>query len=284
MEMQIENLVDDIYTVLEDEHKVSEDNLKSFLDGVKSVVTTHVEEARKSSKTTLRMSSIGKKDRRLWFELKYPKDQALTSGPTLMKFLYGSLIEEVLLFLAKEAGHDVTDMQKKVTISGVDGHMDCKIDNEIVDVKTASDFSFKKFKDGTLFNKDSFGYLGQLSGYMEAEGAESAHFLVMNKVTGELMLFTVDDMDTINVDKRIEHLRKIVASDEHPPLCYDPVPDGKSGNMKLSTDCVYCPYKFDCFPDVRVFKYSHKPVYLTTVVKEPSVEEITHEFKEQVNE
>ena len=75
--MQIENLVDDIYTVLEDEHKVSEDNLKSFLDGVKSVVTTHVEEARKSSKTTLRMSSIGKKDRRLWFELKYPKDQAL---------------------------------------------------------------------------------------------------------------------------------------------------------------------------------------------------------------
>ena len=97
------------------------------------------------------------------------------------------------------------------------------------------------------------------------------------------MLFTVDDMDTINVDKRIEHLRKIVASDEHPPLCYDPVPDGKSGNMKLSTDCVYCPYKFDCFPDVRVFKYSHKPVYLTTVVKEPAVEEITHEFKEQVN-
>ena len=281
--MQIENLVDDIYTVLEDEHKVSEDNLKSFLDGIKSVVTTHVEEARKSSKTTLRMSSIGKKDRRLWFELKYPKDQALPSAPTLMKFLYGSLIEEVLLFLAKEAGHDVTDMQKKVTISGVDGHMDCKIDNEIVDVKTASDFSFKKFKDGTLFNKDSFGYLGQLSGYMEAEGAERAHFLVMNKVTGELMLFTVDDMDTINVDKRIEHLRKIVASDEHPPLCYDPVPDGKSGNMKLSTDCVYCPYKFDCFPDVRVFKYSHKPVYLTTVVKEPAVEEITHEFKEQVN-
>ena len=281
--MQIENLVDDIYTVLEDEHKVSEDNLKSFLDGIKSVVTTHVEEARKSSKTTLRMSSIGKKDRRLWFELKYPKEQALLSGPTLMKFLYGSLIEEVLLFLAKEAGHDVTDMQKKVTISGVDGHMDCKIDNEIVDVKTASDFSFKKFKDGTLFNKDSFGYLGQLSGYMEAEGAERAHFLVMNKVTGELMLFTVDDMDTINVDKRIEHLRKIVASDEHPPLCYDPVPDGKSGNMKLSTDCVYCPYKFDCFPDVRVFKYSHKPVYLTTVVKEPAVEEITHEFKEQVN-
>jgi hypothetical protein len=243
-----------------------------------------VEEPRQKNKTTLRMSSIGKKDRRLWFELKHPKEQALLSGPTLMKFLYGSLMEELVLFLAKEAGHDVTDMQKKVSISGVDGHMDCKIDNEIVDVKTASDFSFKKFKDGTLFDKDSFGYLGQLSGYMEAEGAERAHFLVMNKVTGELMLFTVDDMDTINVEDRIEHLRNIVASDERPPLCYDPVPEGKSGNMKLATDCVYCPYKFDCFPDVRVFKYSYKPVYLTKVVKEPLVEEITHEFKEKVNE
>jgi hypothetical protein len=279
--MQIENLVDDIYTVLENDHKISEDNLNSFLDGVKSIITTHVEEARRSSRTTLRMSSIGKKDRRLWFELKYPREQALPSGSTLMKFLYGSLIEEVLILLAKEAGHDVTDMQKKVTISGVDGHMDCKIDSEIVDVKTASDFSFKKFKDGTLFKKDSFGYLGQLSGYMEAEGAERAHFLVMNKVTGELLLFTVDDMDTINVEKRVEHLRNIVASDEHPPLCYDPIPEGKSGNMKLSTDCVYCAYKFDCFPDVRVFKYSNKPVYLTTVLKEPSVEEITHEFKDK---
>jgi hypothetical protein len=279
--MQIENLVNDIYAVLENDHKISEDNLNAFLDGVKSIITTHVEEARRSSRTTLRMSSIGKKDRLLWFELKYPREQSLPSGPTLMKFLYGSLIEEVLLLLAKEAGHDVTDMQKKVTISGIDGHMDCKIDSEIVDVKTASDFAFKKFKDGTLFKKDSFGYLGQLSGYMEAEGAERAHFLVMNKVTGELLLFTVDDMDTINVEKRVEHLRNILASDERPPLCYDPVPEGKSGNMKLSTDCVYCAYKFDCFPDVRVFKYSHKPVYLTTVLKEPSVEEITHEFKDK---
>ena len=118
--MQIENLVDDIYTVLENEHKISEDNLKSFLDGVANVVTTHIKEARKNSRTTLRMSSIGKKDRRLWMELNNPKDEALPSGPTLMKFLYGSLIEEVLLFLAKEAGHDVTDMQKKVSISGID--------------------------------------------------------------------------------------------------------------------------------------------------------------------
>jgi len=146
MEMQIENLVDDIYTVLEDEHKVSEDNLKSFLDGIKSVVTTHVEEARKSSKTTLRMSSIGKKDRRLWFELKYPKDQALPSGPTLMKFLYGSLIEEVLLFLAKEAGHDVTDMQKKVTISGVDGHMDCKLIMKLLMLKQLVTFPLRNLK------------------------------------------------------------------------------------------------------------------------------------------
>jgi|6_EtaG_2_1085325.scaffolds.fasta_scaffold05065_2 hypothetical protein len=282
--MQIENLVDDIYTVLEDEHKVSEENLKSFLEGVSNIITAHIEQPRHSNKTTLRMSSIGKKDRRLWLDIKYPQEQALPSGPVLMKFLYGSLIEEVLLLLAKEAGHAVTDAQKKVTISGVDGHMDCKIDTEIVDVKTASDFSFKKFKDGTLFNKDSFGYLGQLSGYMEAEGAERAHFLVMNKVTGELLLFTVDDIDTINVEKRVEHLRSILNSDEIPSICYEPIPEGKSGNMKLSMDCSYCPHKLECFPDVRVFKYSQKRVYLTEVKKEPLVEEITHTLKEFKNE
>ena len=281
--MKIENVIDDVYSILENSHKVSQDNLNDLLTGVSTVLTSALEEARRNSRTKLRRSSIGKKDRRLWFELKHPKEESMPSGPTLIKFLYGSLLEEVLLFLVKEAGHDVTDMQKKVTISGVDGHMDCKIDGEIVDVKTASDFSFKKFVNGTLFNKDSFGYLAQLSGYMEAEGAERAHFLVMNKVTGELMLFTVDDMDTINVDKRIAHLREVLASDSRPDICYDPVPDGKSGNMKLSTDCVYCPYKFDCFPEVRVFKYSYNPVYLTTVCREPSVEEVTQQFKEQAN-
>tara|TARA_R110002020_G_scaffold256930_1_gene470602 strand:- start:354 stop:1178 length:825 start_codon:yes stop_codon:yes gene_type:complete len=272
--MKIENLVEDIYTVLEEDHKISDDNLNLFLEGISSALVNHLSSTRKNNRPTLRMSSIGKKDRKLWLELKQPKDSALPSGSTLLKFLYGSILEELLLFLVRESGHTVTDAQKKVTVNGVDGHMDCKIDGEVVDVKSASDFSFKKFMNGSILSSDSFGYVAQLSGYIEAEGDEQGHFLVINKVTGELTLFTVDDMDTINVSKRIDHLRNILSVDTVPELCYNPIPEGKSGNMKLANDCVYCPYKFDCFPDTRVFKYSNKNVYLSKVIKEPVVEEV----------
>ena len=68
--------------------------------------------------------------------------------------------------------------------------------------------------------------------------------------------------------------------DTKPAFCYSPVPDGKKGNMKLPSGCVWCRYKFDCHQDandgagLRVFKYSTGRTYLTTVVSEPNVEEI----------
>jgi hypothetical protein len=272
--MQIETLVKDIYNVLEEEHTVSQENIDLFVKGITDVIVRSVSSPRRENNTNLRMSSIGRKDRKLWLETNFPKEEALPDGPKLMKFLYGGILEEVLLFLIGEAGHIVTDQQKEVIINGIKGHMDCKIDGEIVDVKTASDFGFRKFKDGSILRNDSFGYIGQLSGYIEAEGEERGHFLVMNKVTGELTLFTIDDMDTINVDQRITHLKNMLSMKEQPELCYKPVPEGKAGNMRISTDCTYCAYKFDCFPDVRVFKYSNRFVYLDKVVKEPLVEEV----------
>jgi hypothetical protein len=41
--------------------------------------------------------------------------------------------------------------------------MDCIIDGEVVDVKTASGYGFRKFKDGTLPEEDTFGYMAQLT-------------------------------------------------------------------------------------------------------------------------
>ena len=65
-----------------------------------------------------------------------------------------------------------------------------------------------------------------------------------------------------------------------PDLCYVPVADGKSGNMKLNRDCGYCPYKWTCFPDMRVFKYGDGRRYFTNIDREPQVVEITNEVKE----
>ena len=73
--------------------------------------------------------------------------------------------------------------------------------------------------------------------------------------------------------------RQELKLDEPPPLCYAPVPDGSKGNMRLARNCVYCPFKFKCFKDLRVFKYAKGPQYLTKVMATPRVEEITNEFQ-----
>ena len=65
-----------------------------------------------------------------------------------------------------------------------------------------------------------------------------------------------------------------------PEYCYQPIPDGVSGNMKLPRDCTWCPHKFECHKDtndgkgLRTFDYAKGKVYLTHVEKLPNVAEI----------
>ena len=83
-------------------------------------------------------------------------------------------------------------------------------------------------------------------------------------------------VDMPDVDAIIESARKALASDEPPKEpCYKPIPDGTSGNMKLSKGCAFCPFKDHCFPGLRKFKYADGVRYFTKIVKEPRVEEIT---------
>ena len=277
--MQIEDVVDDIYNRLENHRAISENNLNTFLTGIEKVLRDSMEKDRSlKDRPSLRMSSIGKPLRRIWMELKSDKEVALPKGSTLIKFMYGNLLEELLLFLVKEAGHIVSHEQKQVTLNGVTGHIDCKIDNELVDIKSASDFAFRKFKFGSLENDDSFGYIGQLSGYVQAEEHEKGYFLAINKVTGELALLEIDDFSLINVDKRIDKVREALDSDAPPELCFKPEPEGKSGNMRLNKNCTYCPYKTECWPELRIFKYKDGLKYLTTVEKLPLVPEVTDQY------
>ena len=103
-----------------------------------------------------------------------------------------------MFFGAKLSGHVVQSEQKQVSVKGIKGHMDCKIDGEVIDIKTASGYAFKKFKDGTLAQHDSFGYLSQLAGYetcrekqtMEAllsiKKQESLLFLFLKTLTNQI--------------------------------------------------------------------------------------------------
>ena len=228
---------------------------------------------------TVRMSNVGKPERQLWFEKNDENLSKSIDGPTQIKFLYGHLLEEIVLMLVRMAGHEVTDEQKEVDVNGILGHMDCKIDGEVVDVKTASRFAFKKFSEGRLPQDDPFGYLGQLSGYESAEGTSDGGFLVMNKESGELCMYQPRQEDKLNITDKIDNLIPALELDTPPELCYDPIPDGKKGNMKLPKGCNWCKYKYECHKDandgegLRTFKYSNGLTYLTEVVAEPKVEE-----------
>jgi len=282
--MTLSTVVSDIYQELEmlSEGKplpLTESDIDKTMVGIKAALMDWATPRKRNTDFTVRMSNVGKPSRQLWYEKRDPEGRGGVDGATQIKFLYGHLLEEVVLMLVRMAGHKVTDEQKEVVVNGITGHMDCKINGEVVDVKTASRFAFNKFRDGRLAQDDPFGYLGQLAGYEKAEGTENGGFLVLNKESGELCMYLPDDLDKPNIDTRISELLPTLELDTPPALCYDPIPDGKKGNMKLAKGCSWCKYKYKCHSDsndgtgLRTFKYSNGLAYLTEVVAEPKVEE-----------
>lgn len=202
----LDTLVEDIYNkigVLADNKHIDldEDTIEQFGESMKQILYDWSHPTPRG-KPALRMSNIGRKERQLWYDMKSEGTPERMPPSLFIKFLYGHLLEEIVLFLVKLSGHEVTSEQKEITVSGIKGHMDCVIDGEVVDVKTASGFAFKKFKDGTLAEQDAFGYMAQLAGYEEAEGTNKGGFLALNKESGELAMFRPDDFDKPNIKKK----------------------------------------------------------------------------------
>jgi len=283
--MKLNTLVPDIYKHLEKLSDgtplpLTEEEIDKTLVGMREALVSWATPRERDSNFTVRMSNVGKPARQLWYEKRDPQGRGGIDGATQIKFLYGHLLEEIVLMLVRMAGHKVTDEQKEVVVDGIVGHMDCKINGEVVDVKTASRFAFNKFRDGRLSQDDPFGYLGQLAGYEAAEGTDNGGFLVLNKESGELCMYVPDDLDKPNIKASISNLLPALELDTPPELCYNPIPDGKKGNMKLAKGCNWCKYKHDCYKDsndgqgLRTFKYSNGFTYLTEVVVEPKVEEL----------
>ena len=281
----LNTLVDDINKSLEDLSdgkplNITEKDLNLTIDRIRCSILEWSDPSERNSNFSLRMSNIGRPARQLWFEKNKPLDNAKPSAATQMKFLYGHLLEEILLMIVRAAGHTVTDEQKEVELNGIKGHMDCKIDGEVVDVKTASKYAFSKFKNGGLHDDDPFGYIPQLAAYEKAEDTCKGGFLVINKEGGDLWLHKPEDLSKPNIETLLSTLKKKLDSTLMPPVCYAPVEEGKKGNMKIHKNCVYCPYKFECFKDsnngkgLRIFKYANRLEYLTKINVEPRVEEI----------
>jgi hypothetical protein len=84
----------------------------------------------------------------------------------------------------------------------------------------------------------------------------------------------VYDLISYDMGERINQIKNMAERSTPPDVCYETVPDGKSGNQKLAVGCSYCVYKKQCWPSVRGFLYSTGPRYLTEVIHEPKPLEI----------
>jgi hypothetical protein len=284
----INTLIRDIYSLMEDKVIPEEVDLDAECNAFGRAMADVLREQLQpyEGRGRLRLSAIGKPDRQIYNGYHGVSGEELR-GATYLKFMYGHLIEGMLLALTRISGHSVTDEQKEVTIGGVKGHMDGRIDGVLMDVKSCSYYGFKKFRDNKLHLDDSFGYIAQLKAYAYAEGDTTYGWLAMDKQNGTLAWLQYDETDTTtghyastnyDVAERVEDIKKLVGSDLLPVQCYAEVPDGKSGNMKLAIGCSYCKYKHSCFPALRTYFYAGGPRYLTKVVREPKVLEVPDEF------
>ena len=277
----IDTLVEDIYNLFNDiENDIDDTVIEEFGDNIKTHLKAALLDNRNEGRSNLRLSAIGRPDRQIWYDVNLNgKSEAITS-PTRIKFLYGYILEELLIALSRLAGHTVTDTQKELDIQGVKGHQDCVIDGVLVDCKSTSPRGYEKFDKGDLVSDDPFGYIAQISAYSEANGVDEAAFLAINKQSGEICLAPVHSLEMIDAGSRVSYLKSLVENKSPPNKCYSDVKEGASGNRRLGTSCLYCNHKKECWKDandgkgLRVYSYARGYRYLTKVVREPDVEEI----------
>ena len=294
----ITQLPQDIYDVLS---SASDDSL-SVEGGVDfgQRLTSHINGAlynkpRERKPNSLYASEIGKPcTRQLYYSRTIPEQAEEMRGATFYKFLYGNVIEEITLELAKQAGHKVEGEQqsfeRKIGDWSIRGRCDAIIDGHMVDVKSASKFAFQKYtKAGAVTSdNDSFGYRHQLHFYGSDEQAQwegipnafpENYFLFVSKELGNISLVGNDIGEgeyEADVEYKVNTLSKSLKDNVAPERCAEGTKVEDNGNVSLKAVCSYCSFKKVCYgDDLRAYKYSTGPKYFVSVKKEPRVDEIT---------
>lgn len=274
---QIDTLIPDIYELFEKGADLDDSALESFGANLARLLKDRFASFKEQRKEYLRFSNLGKDELQLYYDINgYPEGSTNVPEPLLpetkLKFLYGDIVEQLVLLLAKQAGHTVSDEQRQVEIDGLKGSIDALIDGELIDVKSASGYGIRKFADeDTLRSEDSFGYVTQLSGYAQALAKDHGYFIVLDKERGGLQLCKLERDD---IRPRLEYIRNVLAQQHPPKSCENTVAMGTKGNRRLVSPCTYCKHKSECHPGLRVFEYASGRTYLTKVVEEPRVKEV----------
>jgi hypothetical protein len=282
--VSIDTLVEDIHRMVEGGTGTTSvafgvNSAKAFDDAMKSASTV-----RERKPNSLYFSEVGESCmRRLWYKVNMPGIGEKLAAATRIKFLYGHLLEEVVLQLARSAGHCVEDEQREVEYDvgngyRIRGRIDAVVDGVVVDVKSVTKYSEQKFENGLV--DDPFNYKGQLGGYSVALKNDKSGFLTIQKEMGHIKWWPQGSMRPDAFQEICENAVHAVTG-TIPMMWVPPKPQSAtSKNLKLDTKCSYCEYKQECWSHandgagLRTFIYSSGPVFLVDVVDVPKVVEV----------
>jgi hypothetical protein len=232
--------------------------------------------------------------RRRWYEFHHVEKgikKEKIQGQNRFKFVYGDVIEELVLHFAELAGHTVTRRQERLTVPmavnaknyTLAGRIDAIIDDVLVDVKSMEGYTFDKFAKGEY--DDKWGYGNQLYVYetMLKEQVKERMILGINKLNGRMHIAHLPHDPSFHVGQAIKDA-------VHPkPTFADRQVTTTNGVKSLDTLCAYCPFKVDCYKELgglQVYAYASGPRFvLKDGAKPPKVPEITEAwFKETFDE
>ena len=289
-------LAEDIYTLLDRQvHHDPDPRLLAEYGERASATLARSFELRDKPRDTSKIwfSDLGEEcERKLWYTFNQTESSETLMGHTLFKFSYGDILEDKVLYLAKEAGHRVEGEQDRVEqihpAEGVtlSGRIDAVIDGVLIDVKSTSSYGYSKYtKEGLNPGNDTFGYLWQLSGYFHKYGKleNTPGFVWIDKQNGHIAYTEIEPYTEEQVDDEVARIASVIKQDKVKGFRQRVKAEGKSGNEVLSIKCSYCPFKQHCWskaeggPGLRTFIYSNGPKYFTKVVNLPRVYEVTGE-------
>ena len=294
---RIDTLIPDIYELLDHDTKGSlmDSALDKFGESCGTALHRAVASPERGKRPDKTVYASELRDfevchRKMWYKIHQPWEAETLLPHNRIKFLYGDLTESLLIFLAEQAGHEVTHMQAEVETKHlgitIRGRMDCKIDGELVDIKSASSPAYKRMThpDYDPYN-DMFSYHRQLQFYDKdsIHGMGDPYLLIMDKQLGTLHLkrtpgYSDVELEAIFAEAHHVWNWSITTPVDVPKNIWVGDEDTTNGNRKLKTYCSYCPFKSKCWADqgkpLTGYLYSHGPVWLTEVNKAPKVREI----------
>ena len=291
----LDTVLNNISNLLEnEEHKVSPsmESLGAFGGNMARLASKRVApavEREASSKLTVYASDIGKGCmRQLWYKTNQPEVTNKIDAPTNWRFLQGDVIEETTLFLVEQAGHEVTDRQSGYAevVDDVEfrGRIDCRIDGILVDVKSMSDFGFKKATKLLTYPDqldDPWGYGYQLAFYERGFSTiESPAFFMVNKVSGEMAYRHLEPTFTNTSFARMINVARVVQLPSATSVDRVELKPADAVGQKLSSMCHICPFMFKCWDGqgVRGFLYAEGIRWYGKVNKPARVPEVSFEF------